>query len=76
MPDDLLDRARAADLFALVELAARRDANEVVVRARDTWSRSLAPGTCMLCPSRAADCAGWTLAPRGPIDCAVRQKSA
>ena len=35
VPDDLLDRARAADLFALVELAARRDANEVVVRARE-----------------------------------------
>jgi Ser/Thr protein kinase RdoA (MazF antagonist) len=35
VPGDLLDRARAADLFALVELASRRDANEVVVRARE-----------------------------------------
>ena len=35
VPDDLLDRARAADLFALVELASRRDANDVVLRARE-----------------------------------------
>jgi Ser/Thr protein kinase RdoA (MazF antagonist) len=35
VPDDLLDRARAADLFALVELASRRDGNEIVVRARE-----------------------------------------
>ena len=34
VPDNLLDLARAADLFALVELAARQDANEVVVLAR------------------------------------------
>lgn len=34
-PDDLLERARAADLFALVDLAARPEDNEVVVRARD-----------------------------------------
>jgi Ser/Thr protein kinase RdoA (MazF antagonist) len=35
-PDDLLDRARAADLYALVELASRDDDdNEVVRRARD-----------------------------------------
>jgi aminoglycoside phosphotransferase (APT) family kinase protein len=33
-PDDLLERARAADLYALVELAARDERNEVVVRAR------------------------------------------
>lgn len=33
-PLHLLDRARAADLFALVELAAREDEHEVVVRAR------------------------------------------
>ncbi len=33
--DDLLHRARAADLFALVELAARDEANEVVARARE-----------------------------------------
>jgi aminoglycoside phosphotransferase (APT) family kinase protein len=33
-PDDLLDRARAADLFALVELAAQQDRNETVTRAR------------------------------------------
>jgi aminoglycoside phosphotransferase (APT) family kinase protein len=35
VPSDLLDRARAADLFALVELGARDDANEVVLRARE-----------------------------------------
>ena len=34
-PEDLLDRARAADLFALVELAAREEQHEVVVRARE-----------------------------------------
>jgi aminoglycoside phosphotransferase (APT) family kinase protein len=34
-PDDLLDRARAADLFALVELAAREEEHDVVVRCRD-----------------------------------------
>ena len=33
-PHDLLDRARAADLFALVELAAREDENQVVEAAR------------------------------------------
>ena len=35
VPNDVLERARAADLFALVELASRRDANEVVIRARE-----------------------------------------
>ena len=35
VPDDLLDRARAADLFALVELAARRGDNPVASRAHD-----------------------------------------
>jgi aminoglycoside phosphotransferase (APT) family kinase protein len=35
VPDDLLDRARAADLFALVELAARREQNPVAGRAHD-----------------------------------------
>ncbi len=35
VPDDVLDRARAADLFALVELAARREESEVVARARE-----------------------------------------
>jgi aminoglycoside phosphotransferase (APT) family kinase protein len=34
-PDDLLDRARAADLFALVELASRRGQNPVADRAHD-----------------------------------------
>jgi aminoglycoside phosphotransferase (APT) family kinase protein len=34
-PVDLLDRARAADLFALVELASRRDQNPVAFRAHD-----------------------------------------
>lgn len=34
-PDDLLDRARAADLWALVDLAARRDENPVASRAHD-----------------------------------------
>jgi Ser/Thr protein kinase RdoA (MazF antagonist) len=33
-PDDLLDRARAADLFALVDLAAREEQTEVVAHAR------------------------------------------
>ncbi len=33
-PDDLLDRARAADLFALVELAARESENPVVEASR------------------------------------------
>jgi Ser/Thr protein kinase RdoA (MazF antagonist) len=32
-PGDLLDRARAADLFALVQLASREDEHEDVVRA-------------------------------------------
>lgn len=35
VPDDLLDRARAADLFALVELATRRSDNPVAARAHD-----------------------------------------
>ncbi len=34
-PGDLLDRARAADLYAVVELAAREEETEVVVRARE-----------------------------------------
>jgi aminoglycoside phosphotransferase (APT) family kinase protein len=34
-PEHLLDRARAADLWALVDLAARRDENPVAVRAHD-----------------------------------------
>lgn len=34
-PADLLDRARAADLFALVELAGRRGENPVADRAHD-----------------------------------------
>lgn len=33
-PDDLLERARSTDLFALVDLAARAEDNEVVVAAR------------------------------------------
>jgi aminoglycoside phosphotransferase (APT) family kinase protein len=35
VPDHLLDRARAADLFALVELATRREQNPVAARAHD-----------------------------------------
>jgi aminoglycoside phosphotransferase (APT) family kinase protein len=34
-PEDLLDRARAADLYALVELASRRGHNPVADRAHD-----------------------------------------
>jgi aminoglycoside phosphotransferase (APT) family kinase protein len=34
-PDDVLDRARAADVFALVDLAARRGTNPVADRAHD-----------------------------------------
>lgn len=34
-PDDLLDRARAVDLWALVELASRRGQNPVADRAHD-----------------------------------------
>jgi aminoglycoside phosphotransferase (APT) family kinase protein len=34
-PDDLLDRARAADLFAVVELASRAGSNPVADRAHD-----------------------------------------
>ncbi len=34
-PDDLLDRARAADLYALVELASRRGQNPVADRAHE-----------------------------------------
>jgi aminoglycoside phosphotransferase (APT) family kinase protein len=34
-PGDVLDRARAADLFALVELAARQDQNPLAERAHD-----------------------------------------
>ena len=33
-PDDVLDQARAADLYALVDLAARRGENPVAERAR------------------------------------------
>ena len=33
LPEDVLDRARAADLFALVDLASRPEPNEVVGRA-------------------------------------------
>jgi aminoglycoside phosphotransferase (APT) family kinase protein len=33
--DDVLDRARAADLYALVDLAARRGENPVTERAHD-----------------------------------------
>ena len=33
VPDDLVDRARAADLVALVDLAARKDENPVAARA-------------------------------------------
>lgn len=33
VPDDLLERARAADLFALVELATRREHNPTAARA-------------------------------------------
>lgn len=35
VPGDVLERARAADLFALVELAAREEDHEAVVRARE-----------------------------------------
>jgi len=35
VPDDVLDRARSADLFALVELAAREEDHEPVVRSRE-----------------------------------------
>lgn len=35
VPGDLLDRARAADLFAVVELATRREQNPVATRAHD-----------------------------------------
>jgi Ser/Thr protein kinase RdoA (MazF antagonist) len=34
-PDELLDRARAADLYALVELASREEGHGGVVRARE-----------------------------------------
>ncbi len=34
-PEDLLDRARAVDMWALVDLAARRDENPVAARAHD-----------------------------------------
>ena len=34
-PEDLLGRVRAADLFALVELAARNEEGEVVLRSRE-----------------------------------------
>ncbi len=34
-PDDLLDRARAADLFAVVELASRAPQNPVATQAHD-----------------------------------------
>ena len=71
VPDDLLDRARAADLFALVELAARRDGE----RGRRTGAGAAAgdcpqPGTCMRAVARALPggepgCAGWTLQPGG-----------
>ena len=39
VPDGVLDRARAADLFALVELAAGGGSSEVVVGARDQLQR-------------------------------------
>ncbi|MEP6856580.1 MAG: phosphotransferase [Pedococcus sp.] len=43
-PDDLLERARAADLFALVDLAARAGDNEIVVAARALLSVVAATG--------------------------------
>ncbi len=43
-PADLLDRARAADLVALVDLAARRDENAVACRAHDLLAAAVATG--------------------------------
>ncbi len=43
-PDDLLERARAADLFALVDQAARAGDNEIVVAARALLSVVAATG--------------------------------
>ena len=45
VPDDVLDRARAADLFALVELASREGDSEVVVAARELLQRIARAGS-------------------------------
>lgn len=42
-PDDLLERARAADLFALLELASRSGENPVADRALEELTRRAAP---------------------------------
>ncbi len=57
VPDDLLDRARAADLFALIDLAARDEAHEVVVRARALLAAVAGTGDRHAAPPDV----GWTL---------------
>lgn len=58
-PDDLLERARAADLFALVDLAARPADNDVVVRARALLEAVARTGDLHAVVDR--DDLGWTL---------------
>ena len=42
--DDVLDQARAADLYALVDLAARRGENPVTERAHDLLAAIVSSG--------------------------------
>ena len=50
-PDDVLDLARAADLYALVDLAARRAENPVAERAHHLLAAIAASGDLHACPS-------------------------
>ncbi len=62
VPDDVLDRARAADLFALVELAARRERP----RARRTLTGAAGRRGPHRRPARGRPVnAGWTLTGAG-----------
>jgi aminoglycoside phosphotransferase (APT) family kinase protein len=51
-PEDLLDRVRAADLFALVELAARDEDNEVVLRSRELLEAIARTGDLHAAPAK------------------------
>lgn len=53
-PGELLDGARAADLWALVDLAARAGSNPVADRAADLLRAIAASGDLHACPGRTA----------------------
>jgi aminoglycoside phosphotransferase (APT) family kinase protein len=59
-PDDLLDRARAADLFALVDLAARRGENPVAAAAYDRLLAIARTGDLHAAGSGDRAVPGWT----------------